>query len=439
MRTPSLRRRVTVSGVVVFALLVTLLDIFVYLTLRERLQDTLAEVLDTRVDLARELGEQLPADELVARLTALGVPVTATTAEGEVLTGEPATPRFGAGPPGPVTTMPTPRVSEPVRLEDGTTLEVYASSAGVEATLARTATLLLVGTVLALAIAAVLFRRAAAVVVAPLEEVAAAAGRTTQGHAGERLRPDDPDTELGQLATAYDTMLDALEEALGTARAAEERTRRFVDDAAHQMRTPIATLRSCVEALLKTAQPDIRDELFGYVIRETARCQRLLDDLLNAARFDQGHDLAFASHDLAAICLDEVERARSLAPALTLVMTAPSDAVEVRVDADAIRELLANLLDNARRHAATRIEVVVSDASDAVTVTVADDGPGLPTGSEERVFERFTSLDGRGGSGLGLPIARQIARTHGGGLAYSDGAFRLRLPRTNVTGDGAQR
>jgi len=429
MRTPSLRRRVTFSGVLVFALLVVLLDIFVYLTLQRELESTLVEVLDSRVDLARELGAQLPPRELVDRLTSLGVPVALTTADGAVIAGEPAVPRFGDGPPGPPSTLSVPRVSASVEFEDGAVVEVFASRAGVRSTLARTAVLLAVGTAAAVIVAVLLFRRTAALVVAPLDEMVAAAGRTAGGQTGERLRPDDPDTELGRLATAYDTMLDTLEQALETAFAAEERTRRFVDDAAHQMRTPIATLRSCVESLLRVTDPSTRDELFGYIVQETARCQRLLDDLLAAARLDQAPDLRLVLQDVTALCLDEVDRARNLAPTLTLQVSAPDGPVEAHVDHDAVREVLANLLDNARRHARGRVDVSVAVDDEVVSVRILDDGPGVPDGTEERVFERFTSLDGRGGAGLGLPMARQVARAHGGELTYEDGAFELRLPR----------
>jgi signal transduction histidine kinase len=90
---------------------------------------------------------------------------------------------------------------------------------------------------------------------------------------------------------------------------------------------------------------------------------------------------------------------------------------------------LANLLDNARRHAAGRIELTVgTDQASQLEIRLADDGPGLPLEMAERAFERFVSLDGKGGTGLGLAIARELARAHGGELSYQGGAFVLRLP-----------
>ena len=92
-----------------------------------------------------------------------------------------------------------------------------------------------------------------------------------------------------------------------------------------------------------------------------------------------------------------------------------------------VSEVLANVLDNARRHASRRIDLVVAAADHTVEIRVVDDGPGLPDPLVERAFERFVSLDGKGGSGLGLPIARGLARAHGGDLTY-EGGFVLRLP-----------
>ena len=96
-------------------------------------------------------------------------------------------------------------------------------------------------------------------------------------------------------------------------------------------------------------------------------------------------------------------------------------------DAPACREILSNLGDNARRHARTRIDLVVETDDDVVRARVLDDGPGLQGGSRTEVFDRFVSLDGRGGSGLGLPIARALATAMGGDLGYDDG-FVLSLP-----------
>jgi two-component system, OmpR family, sensor kinase len=429
MRTPSLRRRVTASGVAVFVLLVLLLDVFVYLTLRDRLEETLDEVLATRAELTRELAETFEGAELAERLGNRGVPAVVTTADGDRFDSQ-SVPRADTAPPAPPDDG-AGRLSTIVDLDDGGSVVVSISRGGVDRTLQRVLLVTLLGTAIAILAAIVLFRRAAVIAIAPLDHVVAAARRTAAGHSGERLEPDDPDTELGRFATAYDAMLDSLEDALAGTRATEERTRRFLDDAAHQLRTPLATVRASVEALLREDDPEVRDLLMASLVREVARADRLLTSLLTLARLDGGQDLRVAPTDLLALCRDEVERCRSVAPHLE-VQLEDAGAPDRRptLAADPIRELVANLLDNARRHADTRIEVAVAsrDGDSAIEVRVTDDGPGIPADLTERVFQRFASLDGRGGSGLGLAIGRAIAHRHGGTLTYEAGTFTLRLP-----------
>jgi two-component system, OmpR family, sensor kinase len=131
---------------------------------------------------------------------------------------------------------------------------------------------------------------------------------------------------------------------------------------------------------------------------------------------------------VASLCREEAERAAVLAPNLEVTAHVTDRSGTIDVDPDAIREVLANLLDNGRRHAATRIDVTFARNGDIAQMSVVDDGPGLPERVAERAFEPFVVLDGHGGSGLGLAIARGIARAHGGDLTYEDGRFVLRLP-----------
>jgi two-component system, OmpR family, sensor kinase len=427
MRTPSLRRRVIVSATAVFTCLLIAFDAFLYLTLRDSLEAALSQVLRSRVELAQELGATYEADELADHLVALGVPVVVTTPEGRVVEGEPALPRFQVGPPGPATGVLQPRGSQLVELPDGGTVEVFATRAGVDRTLERTALLLAVGSALAILAAFVLLRRTTAAAIAPLDHVVDKADRTASGHPGERLEPDDPHSELGRMAVAYDDMLDALESALNQAYRAEERTRRFVDDAAHQLRTPIAAVRASVESLLAVTSPEEQDRLMANLVRETGRTSRLLQDLLMLARLDDAEPPHRVHVDLVAIVRDEADRASSLSPHLRLPVASTPDAPPVLVEERLVRDAVANLLDNARRHARSRVEVSVSSQGSDAEVVVRDDGEGLPPGSEELVFERFVSLSGQGGAGLGLPIARSVARAHGGDLRYEDGAFVLTI------------
>ena len=235
-------------------------------------------------------------------------------------------------------------------------------------------------------------------------------------------------TEQRWMANTLDATLAELETALEQARRSEARSRTFLADAAHQLRTPIAGIRACSEALLCGAPREERDALLAAIARETARASRLLTDLLQMARLDQGEPLAPRRCDVVALCVDEVERARSLAPHLQIRQSTSALREQPELDAGAVREVLANLLDNARRHAQSHVDVAVVAAEGMVDIRVSDDGPGLEASMVDRAFERFASLDGKGGSGLGLPIARGLARAHGGDVLYENGSFVVRLP-----------
>lgn len=432
MQTPSLRRRVTTAGVVVVAVVLLVVDVFMYVSMRDRLESTLDEVLATRLDIAVDLARDLPPDELVARLQALGVPAEVQPPGGPSLTSDPVSPRLLQAPPtssrrfGITSPM---LASRDATLDDGTVVRVFVTRAGVESALNGVLLVASVATIGGLVLAFLLLRRTSARALEPLGTVVDTARRTADGRTGERLQPDSPDTELGRMAVAFDEMLDALEAAVDDARDEEERSRRFLADAAHQLRTPVASLRASVESLVRERDPERRDELLGTLLRETGRSSRLVASLLRVARLDRGEEPNRTPTDLVGLCEDEVERAAGLSPGLVVrlrVVSVPSD--PVHVDGEAIRESLANLLDNARRHALGHVEVVVDQQDGAVAVAVTDDGPGVADAHAKLVFERFTSLDGRGGSGLGLPIARGVARAHGGDLVYDDGAFVLRLP-----------
>ena len=235
-------------------------------------------------------------------------------------------------------------------------------------------------------------------------------------------------TEQRWMTETLNSTLAALQTAASEARAAEDAARRFLADAAHQLRTPIAGIRASAEALLLGASADDADRLMATMVRETSRAARLIASLLRMARLDQGVPLAIEPVDVVALCADEVERLSMVAPDLDVrldVVVAPG--APVPADRAGCQEILSNLGDNARRHAQTNVRFVVRGDARCVEVRVEDDGPGVPAQEQERVFERFVSLDGLGGSGLGLPIARAVAQAMGGDLRYEDG-FVLSLP-----------
>ena len=234
-------------------------------------------------------------------------------------------------------------------------------------------------------------------------------------------------SEQRWLAQTLDSTSERLQVALDEATVAEESSRRFLADAAHQLRTPLTGIRACAELLLRGAPEADRDRLLATMVRETARSAHLITALLRIARLDQGEAPPPGSVDLVAVCRDEVDRLSLLSPDLAVVLEAGEAVPLLLLDMASCHEILSNLGDNARRHAATRVVFRVEVAGGQLVVRVTDDGAGVLAMDAERIFERFVSLDGGSGSGLGLPIARGLARALGGDLRYADG-FCLTLP-----------
>jgi two-component system, OmpR family, sensor kinase len=418
MRGVSLRARVTLTGVAIVTVLVLAVNAFVYLSLRDRLLSNLELVLDAREQLAAELGREYEPEPLSERLDELGLRAVVRTPDGEVL--------HSRGVADPSERIPTGSEggarleSRMVLLPDGSEVIVAASRGGIDETLERLLLLEAVGTVAAIGLAYALFSRLSGRILRPVRDVSTTARRISAGGSGERLTSRPHDGDLAEMVDAFNTMLDELEAALAG-------SRRFLADAAHQLRTPVAGMRASVGTLMRTDDGAERDRMLDHLARESARTSRLLSSLLRVARLDRAEPPTVEDVDLVAVAEEAVEHQRALAPQLDLAVRASGDVV-ARADAVSIREALGNLVDNAARHASSMVVVDLSRGERAVTIHVTDDGPGVPDHQRERIFERFVSLDGAGGSGLGLPIARAIAVLHGGGLACDDGGFALRLP-----------
>jgi signal transduction histidine kinase len=245
---------------------------------------------------------------------------------------------------------------------------------------------------------------------------------------------------LRSLALALVALLvGRLVRALTMAQESDRQSREFLATAAHQLRTPIAGLRASADALLCVESSPGQEQLLANLANETARAGRLIGSLLRVARLDQGESFTPKPVDLRQVVIAELDRARHLCSLDLRLSTTAEDVLLVSVDVHATRDALANLLDNARRHAHTSIDVTIERHDRKLHLVVRDDGPGLPTGLEDRAFDRFVSLDGCGGSGLGLPIARELARRQGGELVYRDRAFVLTLPALKDAGSGGSR
>jgi signal transduction histidine kinase len=226
--------------------------------------------------------------------------------------------------------------------------------------------------------------------------------------------------EIDELATTMNAMLARLEDSAG-------RQRRFVSDASHELRTPLARMRSTIEVEL--AQPD--DQRSGSSLESTCRSalheviamQDLVDDLLLVARNDTTDGRREPRMvDLDVIVDDEVRQLRPIS-AVGIDMTRVS-AATVSGDPLQLGRVVRNVLVNAVRHAAGRVEVTLTEGG-SVELVVDDDGPGIPVDDRQRVFERFVRLDEAraepaGGTGLGLAIAHDIVVAHGGAIAITD-------------------
>ncbi|SEB53916.1 Signal transduction histidine kinase [Streptomyces sp. 2224.1] len=226
--------------------------------------------------------------------------------------------------------------------------------------------------------------------------------------------------EVGRLARTTNETLAALESSV-------ERQRRFVADASHELRSPIASLRTQLE--VGVAHPELLD--VPGAVEDTVRLQRLAADLLLLARLDAGERPADARVDLAAMVREESsQRVADRVP----VHVGELAGAEVAGSRSQLARVLGNLLDNAQRHAVGSVRVAVVREGEWVVLQVEDDGPGVPEGERERIFERFVRLDDArarddGGAGLGLAIARDVAVRHGGSLGVRTGSvFALRLP-----------
>jgi len=236
--------------------------------------------------------------------------------------------------------------------------------------------------------------------------------------------------EVARLAETVNRMLDRLERAQAS-------QRRFVSDASHELRSPVASIRQYAELALAHPGSTTLPELAGTVLAENLRIQRLVDDLLLLARADERLlTLPKGRVDLDDLVFEEARQLRETTGAE--VRTGAVSAGQVRGDATALRRVLRNLGENAVRYARHTVEFALAERDGFVVLDVSDDGPGVPAAERERVFERFVRLDGDrsrddGGSGLGLAIVAELVRAHGGSVELGDGELggtrvRVRLP-----------
>jgi two-component system OmpR family sensor kinase len=434
VRTPSLRLRVVLAVLGLLTVALVGLGLLVNAVLAARLHADLRDRLAERAGFAQLLAGRGYADqELADRLTGQGITAVVRNGRAEVYGRSFPDRRRPDGPRPPRPAVDTSDVR--IGTVDGVltaqlpltrgTLTLSASDAEIDHTLGQLRTVELAAGAGVIVLTGLLLTRVVSSALAPLGRMTTLAGRIAAGNRGERLHPDTPGTDLGRTAVAFDGMLDALE-------ASELRMRAFLADASHDLRTPVAGVIATADALLRD-DPDRaeRERRLVAMVREARRAGRLVDDLLLMTRLD-GADPAAALRrqpvDLAALAEDVAATQRLLGADVHAV----TEPVPVEGDPEQLTRVLTNLADNARR-AGRQVRITVRREGVQAVAEVTDDGPGVPPADRDRVFERFVRLEaGPGRNGLGLPIARAVARAHGGELTCEDapaGArFVLRMP-----------
>jgi two-component system OmpR family sensor kinase len=271
-----------------------------------------------------------------------------------------------------------------------------------------------------------------------------------------RVDPQAAHTEIGQLGSALNTMLDRVASALSARHASETRVRQFVADASHELRTPLTAIRGYTE-LAQRKRHDLPDDVAHAMSRvesETERMTHLVEDMLLLARLDAGRALVRESVDVSRLVVDAVSDAHIAGLDHDWALDLPEEPVTVVGDEARLQQVLVNLLANSRIHtpAGTSVTTSLTQEGDTAVLTVADDGPGIAADLLPEIFERFARGDSsrsrRGGApaatssstgstGLGLAIVAAVVKAHDGtiGVRSEPGSteFVVRLPAHTET------
>jgi two-component system, OmpR family, sensor kinase len=274
----------------------------------------------------------------------------------------------------------------------------------------------------------------------PVVGMSAQASRIGAENLHDRLKVDNPRDELGRLACSFNELLDRLDQSF-------ERHKKFVADASHELRTPVAIL--CGETDVALSQPKRTEQEYRESLEilgdEAKRLKRIVEDLFTLARADAGqYPLALADFYLDELAAECAKNVRTLASAKSITLSCESEGeLLIHADEALVRRMLLNLLDNAIKYTPGGGKVVLRcDAQNGVyRVNVRDSGPGIPPDLQSRIFERFFREDkvrsrregDSGGAGLGLAIASWIAGAHGGTLELTESSsagsvFTVALP-----------
>jgi two-component system OmpR family sensor kinase len=258
----------------------------------------------------------------------------------------------------------------------------------------------------------------------PLEDVEVTAEQIAAGDLSARMPEANPHTEVGRLVTSLNSMLARIESSFDARAESENKLRRFVADASHELRTPLTAIRGFSELVRQGAVSgeEPTKEIIARIEGESKRMGALVEDLLLLARLDQAREMESKPVNLNEVVESAVVSARAAGPNHPVTYSAPSEELFALGDEPRIHQVVANLLANARAHtpAGTAIDVSLTRDNDGIRIAVADNGPGLSTEDQKKIFERFyradpsrVRVDGEG-SGLGLSIVDAVMAAHGG-------------------------
>ncbi|MEV5069462.1 HAMP domain-containing histidine kinase [Microbacterium sp. LMI12-1-1.1] len=414
-RRRSLRTRITAASTLVVAAALVGGALAFYGILSVSIREATVRAAETRAEqLAARIDAEGPAvvtglDDDIAQVLDEGGRVVATSEEADSgdlpdIDGAPA-----------ITYDDEPMVVVREDLDDGGALLLAVSVEDDQSTLATVAVLLVVAVAGVVALVAAITWWVVGRALRPVERIRLEVDDISADRLDRRVAVPASGDEIAALAGTMNRMLDRLD-------AAAAAQRRFVSDASHELRSPLATIRQHAELAQLHPEATSIDDLAGVVHDEGLRMQDLVDALLLLTRLDESPAIQHEAVDLDDLAFAEITRLRAGG---AVVDGSGIHAARVRGDVRLLGRLVRNLADNAARHARSAVAIGVLERDGQVLLTVDDDGPGVPAAERERIFERFVRLDeararDAGGSGLGLAIVRAIAEAEGGSVGVED-------------------
>ena len=406
------RLRVTLAAAGLFAVALTLASFVLVTTVHDNLADEIAQTNQEQLDaVATQLAEGTSPGELEVPNGPRGQPRVTVQGGGR----EPVNAIPGQGNVPPLRRDdPRVRAQRTVETAQGTiTLVAEQSLEEVDSTVESITSALVLGVPLLVALVAGLTWWLTGRALRPVESIRAEAAAITGSTIHRRVPEPANDDEIGRLARTMNSMLDRLEES-------SIRQRQFVSDASHELRSPVASIRAQLEVALRRGPAANWPVVATRVLDEDERLEQAVDELLELARTQESEPTETAEVDLDEVVLEETTRARRVP-----IDTSQVSGGRVLGSERQFARVVRNLLDNACRHAASKVSLTLGTRDGSVWLVVDDDGPGIPVADRERVFDRFTRLDeGRardaGGVGLGLSMVKAIVERHGGSVVVDD-------------------